>query len=154
MKKKVMVLLGGVGIAAVLFAAGFVAGVYFISPIAGHRMLQDELITAVRTYSTLDQLDHGNIQGAKDSLNTTLDGSILAIDMFLQEAPNDHSMQSAAVWLKRIARHREQYPVPMQSTIAETRDSVLKAVAREAVSNALARALRDGEAEPRLAPDR
>jgi hypothetical protein len=149
MRKKTLLIIGGAGLAVVLFIAGFVAGVTFIIPIAGNRMLKDELVRATNIYCKLDQLNRNDVQGAKDALNIEMDGCILALDMFLADAPKDRTREVASVWLKRIALQRDQFPATIQLTNTDTRYGE----ARRAVSNALDRAMRNDKAEQRPVPD-
>ena len=120
MRKKLILIVCGVSLAAILFTAGFIAGVAFISPITGNRMLKDELIRVADIYCKLEQLNRNDIQGAKDSLNTELDGCILTLDMLLAGAPKDRTRDIASAWLKRIAVQRNQFPPSVQSTNTDT----------------------------------
>jgi hypothetical protein len=146
--KRLLFILGIVLMAAVLFAAGVMVGgaMNFMKNMLTVRMMQDDLDGMIETYTILSQLDRGEVDGAKQSLNVQLDGHIISLSQMLPNAPDAESKRIAEKMLQRIAQHRDQFP----STGAPTNLSVHYGEVERAVSNALEKAkMMEAESGPR-----
>ena len=105
-----------IGIAASVVAI-FMGGLYFGTRLGAleselHVSILDEYIAeAVSTHSDIAQLDEGQINRLRSSLNIQLDGDIINLEQLISNCPDSERKADAKRILVRIAKHRKKYPV-------------------------------------------
>ncbi|MCP4675704.1 MAG: hypothetical protein GY854_09405 [Deltaproteobacteria bacterium] len=111
MKKSLLILTGCV-LAAGLFGGGYALGNTGdeLDPELHVSTLTQTIGEASGDWMTVYLLDNGRENEAKSSLNTGLDGFIMAIDQLAQDCPDEEAKAAAKCLLGNIARHREKHP--------------------------------------------
>ncbi|MCP4611065.1 MAG: hypothetical protein GY845_20340 [Planctomycetes bacterium] len=131
--KKFLFVLGIVILTAAIFTGGMSAGAaldWYISMYAVSQF-ENESLNASNTFMVVKMLDENKVDDAKAYLNLTLYAKIMAVGMLVSECPNDKSKRMATRILARIARHRQEHPVPPRDKQVDdlTRDYLTKAIA-------------------------
>lgn len=130
--KKLLFVLGIVILTAAVFAGGMFAGAaldWYIS-MYSVSYFENEAIKASNTFMVVQMLDENKVDDAKAYLNLTLDTKIMNVGMLLSECDNEKSKRMATRILARIARHRQEYPVPPRDKEVDdlTKDYLTKAI--------------------------
>ena len=131
--KKFFFVLGIVVLTAVIFAGGMSAGAaldWYISMYAVSQF-ENESLNASNTFMVVKMLDENKVDEAKAYLNITLDAKILTVGMLVSECDNEKSKRMATRILARIARHRQEHPVPPRDEPVDdlTREYLTRAIA-------------------------
>ncbi len=131
--KKFLFVLGIVVLTAAIFAGGMFAGAaldWYISMYTVS-LFENESISASTTFMVVQMLDENKVDDAKAYLNLTLDAKIMAVGMLMSECDNEKSKRMATRILARIARHRQEHPVPQRDKQVDDliRDYLTKAIA-------------------------
>lgn len=133
--KKFLFILGLVILSGAVFASGVMFGtsLNFMKQLLTVSMMDKAYMDASSAFRDIQQIDKGNIDGAKESINFLLDGHIITIDSFIKDCPNDKDKARAKKILARIARHRKEYPaknnvskdVPEYKNVTNTIQNIL-----------------------------
>lgn len=110
--KKFLFVLGIVILSAAIFAGGVMFGTSqdFMKQMFTVSIMDKAYMDASSVFRHIQQIDKGNIDQAKESINIFLDGHIITINSFIKDSPNDDDKARAKKLLARIARHRNEFP--------------------------------------------
>ena len=130
--KKFLFVLGIVVLTAAVFAGGMFAGAALDMFMSMYHVsfFENEATSAANTFMVVRMLDENKVDDAKAYLNLTLDSKIMAVGMLISECDNEKSKRMATRILARIARHRQEHPVPPRDKQVDdlTRDFLTKAI--------------------------
>ena len=131
--KKFLFVLGIVVLIAAIFASGMSAGAALDMYISMYTVSQfeNESINASTTFMVVQMLDENKVDDAKAYLNLTLDAKIMTVGMLMSECDNEKSKRMATRILARIAKHRQEHPVPPRDKQVDNliQDYLAKAIA-------------------------
>ena len=128
MKKKILIGVGCLVIAVIIFCGGFATGVKFGSGTFGFSSVTEAYVQMLPTWMAVRQVDREDYTALKTSLNLKLDGEILKLNLLVNQAKSGKDVEKAKKLLKTIAGHRTKYP-PVYSAYSSNKNSdVYKAV--------------------------
>lgn len=130
--KKLLFVLGIVILTAAVFSGGMCAGAaldWYIS-MNTVSLFENEATSAATTFMIVRMLDENKVDDAKAYLNLTLDTKIMTVGVLMSECDNHKSKRMATKILARIARHRQEHPVPPRDKEVDdlTKDYLTKAI--------------------------
>ncbi|MCD4691426.1 MAG: hypothetical protein K8R79_00810 [Calditrichales bacterium] len=119
--QKLTFILGIVVLTAAVFIGGsmFGASQNFMEGLLNNLLMENALLEATIAFRHIENIDQGNIEKAKESMNLFLDSHIITIDQLVLDSPNEKYKKRAKRFLARIAKHRKKHPVP-ERTIKPT----------------------------------
>jgi hypothetical protein len=111
--KTLLVILGIVALAAIVFAGGMFVGTTLdiFKSMHATSFFENEATGAATTFMVVRMLDDSEVEQAKASLNLTLDTKIMTVGLLMSACDNEKSKRIANNVLARIAMHRKEHPV-------------------------------------------
>lgn len=102
------------------FGAGFWASNYVFEKVTSTDYLTMELVQAIETQHTLELLDGGVAEKARESLNLQMDSHILALAHLSEYSSSEKDREAADKFLRRVAKHRKTYKVVYPDYLASS----------------------------------
>ncbi len=117
--KYFLFILGIVILSGAVFAGGVMFGTTqnFMKHMFTVSTMDKAYMDASSAFRHIQEIDKGNIDEAKESINILLNSHILTIDSFMKDIPNDEDKARAKKLLARIARHRNDFPATINVTL-------------------------------------
>jgi hypothetical protein len=119
--KKLLSILVVIVFASGIFVGGMILGVQmdFLNALVSSSSLSDDISKASTTLVVLRNLEDGKVEEAKSFLNLQLDGTIIGMDAILPSCPVGDSTRAAKKLLARIAKHRQEHPSQIDSSLVD-----------------------------------
>ncbi len=126
--QRLIFIVGIIGISSAIFIGGSIYGVSqnFTESLLNNLSMENALVEGTIAFSHIEKIDQGNIESAKESMNSFLNSQIITIDQLIIDSPNEKFKKRANAFLARIAKHRKENPVPertMKATQGESSTS-------------------------------
>ena len=91
-----------------IFIAGAYLGIYFFSKLISNNLFHDAFNQSIQTNHTLQILDKGDVDRAREMLKLDLDVAIIQMDFMYEYADLESQITTCKI-LKNIALHREEF---------------------------------------------
>lgn len=110
MRRKVFIAVGGLILLLIGFAVGAFASFHFWSKTFQTSTLEEATINLMQAETKMEQLDRGDFNGLRTSLNMAIDVEVIRIYQALDSSSNENKIQQAKKTLARVAKHRQLHP--------------------------------------------
>lgn len=137
MKRILPYIIGGV-VSLLILSAGVAIGAFkgmewgMFYSFSEESFISEAVSDIVFNQSILEDLDSGNIEDAKTTLNSQIDGAILSLGLIVDEVEESKTHQGALRYLKKVAEYRSKHPSKHKS---EEIDKRIKKILRNATEN-------------------
>ncbi len=118
MKKQIIVCIVFIVVTIAAFIGGAYSGVYLFASMKGTTMFEDAVVETSLLLPAMKNLDKGEYEKARQSLQVSIDSGIVAIDS-LTEVVGEKEQEFACKIISSIAKHRAEYPVSDQQLSQE-----------------------------------
>lgn len=113
MKKQIIVSVIFIVSIVAAFIGGAYSGIYLFALIRGTTMFEETVVETSLLLPTMNALDKGEYEKARQSLKVSIDSGIIGIDS-LADVVGEKEQEFACKILSSIAKHRAEYPITDQ----------------------------------------
>lgn len=151
MKRKLSILGASLVVLFLVFGLGFYAGLKSWNLIfPGITDLTMSTADLMPLQMHIEQLDRGDNEALRASLNLELDGQIIKTYQLLKESKDQGQIDKTSKWLRKIARHRALYPATYPASVSGANQEKVVGYVNSILSEFLAF---ESESDPKMKSD-